>query len=345
MTKIIVNGKFLSQRVTGVQRYAREILTELDKLCYGIEIEMAIPADVMDLPVYQNIKIKKVGKFKGNLWEQLSFPKYVRKQKGVSLNLCNSAPLIGKKIVTIHDMKIKAHPEFFSKKFLLWYNFLFKNITKKSLAIITVSNFSKDEIIKYYNVNFEKITVVYNAWQHFNSINYDEKILLKYGLSKYGYYFSMSSLEPNKNLSWIIETAKKNPTCNFVIAGGLNKKVFAEKNILLPKNVMLVGYISDSEAKTLMRDCKAFLFPTLYEGFGIPPLEAMAAGCKSVIVSDSNVMHELFEDSVVYIDPYDYSVNLERLINEKELNKLNIEDILNKFSWSTSAVKLLNKLK
>lgn len=340
MAKIIVNGKFLSQRTTGVQRFARELLIELDKICEGYNIEIIVPKDTINIPKYNNIRIIKYGKFKGVLWEQISFPRYVRKQKGISLNLCNSAPLTGKKIVTIHDVKIKAHPEFFNKKFLLWYNYLFKNLIKKSLAIITVSNFSKSEIIKYYNVGSNKITVVYNSWQHYKKINYDEGALKKYSLVKDKYFFAMSSIEPNKNLKWITEVANRNRNLIFAVAGGLNKKIFVEKNLIVPDNLKLLGYISDSEAKTLMRDCFAFLFPTFYEGFGIPPLEALAAGAKNIVVSDTEIMHEIFEDRANYVNPLEYDFDIENI----QINR-SFQNILDKYSWRKSAENLLDVIK
>lgn len=338
--KIVINGKFLTQRITGVQRYAREILKELDKICGESDIELAVPFGIKDFPQYENIRIVEVGKFHGNLWEQISFPRYVKKLKGVSLNLCNSAPLSGKKVITIHDVKIKAHPEFFSKKFLAWYNILFKNITKKSEKIITVSEFSKREIIKYYKVSPEKIHVIGNAWQHFERLKFDEGALKKYGLRKNEFYFSMSSLEPNKNLQWIINAAENNKDSIFAVAGGINNKVFLQKETDSPENVKFLGYISDEEAKTLMRDCKAFLYPTIYEGFGIPPLEAISSGAKNIVVSDSEIMHEILEDSAIYVNPFVYNFKIEEVIDKEN----SFDQILAKFSWRRSAEELYDCL-
>lgn len=338
--KIIVNGRFLTQRVTGVQRFAREILQELDRLCEDLDIEIAVPRSAVELPNYVNIKVVTIGKRHGTIWEQTSLVNYARKQKGITLNLCNSAPLFGKKIVTIHDVKIKAHPEYFSKKFLVWYSILFRNITKKAQKIITVSEFSKKEIIKYYKVNPDKISVIYNGWQHFEKIGFDEGALEKYGLNKSEFYFSMSSIEPNKNIRWIVNTAQNNSNEIFAVAGGINKSVFVEKKISLPGNVKILGYITDEEAKTLMRDCKAFLFPSIYEGFGIPPLEALSAGTKSIIVSDTEVMHEIFGMSAIYINNSIYDLHLNDLIGQKS----NIENLLSVYSWGRSGYLLYSVL-
>lgn len=158
--KVIINGRFLIHRVTGVERYAREILSELDKIIEPDSIEMAVPPEVGDIPTYKNIKVVKIGKLHNRLWEHFSFPWYVHKNKGVSLNLCNVAPLPAPGIVCIHDVKVKATPQYFSKKFLLWYDLLLGNATKRARKIITVSEFSKSEIVKYFKVNPDKITVI-----------------------------------------------------------------------------------------------------------------------------------------------------------------------------------------
>lgn len=243
----------------------------------------------------------------------------------------------------IHDVKIKATPQYFSKKFLLWYEILFGNATKRAKKIITVSEFSKSEIVKYFKVDPDNITVIPNAWQHYERIGYDESALSTYGLEKNNYYFSMCSLEPNKNFKWIAEEARKNAGVTFAVAGSINRNVFSEGlGFELPPNMKLLGFVSDEEAKTLMRDCSAFLFPTFYEGFGIPPLEAISAGSKQVVVSDTDVMHEIFGDGVVYVDPNDCNIALSDF---PEISEAQVSGLLAKYSWKKSAETLLELLK
>lgn len=335
MKKVIVNGRFLLHRVTGVERYAREILSELDKLVSPGEIEIAVPPEVERIPHYENISVSKTGRFHNRAWEHISFPFYVRKKKGVSLNLCNVAPLSNPGLAGIMDMKIHAHPEFYSKKFLMWYRLLFFNAIKRARKIITISEFSKEEILKYYRVKGEKIVVVPCAWQHIERTEYSENALDKYGLSKGTYYYSMCSLEPNKNFRWIAEAAKKNSNDVFAVAGSINREVFSNGlGFDCPENMKLLGYVSDEEAKTLMRDCKAFLFPSFYEGFGMPPLEALGAGAPYVVVSDTPVMHEVFDAAAVYLNPSDYE-HIELQQNHPE--ESNRKVVLSKYSWKKSA--------
>ena len=335
--RVIINGRFLSQRITGVQRYAREILNELDKLAKPHEFTIAVPPDVKDIPTYKNIAVIRFGKFHGILWEQISFSLYALKRKVLPLNLCNSAPILNPGIVTIHDVKIKAYPKFFSRKFRLWYNILFLNETKRAKVLLTDSEFSKSEIQKYYHVDNKDIHVIHAAWQHYKKIRYDENTLAKYGLEKGQYYFAMSSLEPNKNFKWIAEVAQKHQDQIFAIAGSINNKVFKKGlGFNCPKNVKLLGYVSDEEGKALMKDAKAFIFPSFYEGFGIPPLEALSAGCNSIIISDIPVMHEIFGDCVTYINPQNSIITLKT----KEIKKEAREKILFKYSWSETAGKI-----
>nr|WP_300657345.1 glycosyltransferase family 1 protein [uncultured Acetatifactor sp.] len=338
MKKTVINGRFLVHKVTGVERYAREIVRELDKIVEQGQIEVAVPPEVNEWPSYQNIAVIKVGRWHGRLWEQLSFPIYVAKLGAISLNLCNSSPLLSPGIVCIHDVKIKAVPESFSRLFLIWYGMLFGNAAKRAKKIITVSEFSKKEIIKYYKIDGDKIAVIPNAWQHYERIGYDECAVERHHLVKNKYFFSMSSLEPNKNFRWIAEVAKRNPEYIFAVSGLVNERVFSDGlGFECPKNMRLLGYVSDEEAKALMRDCKAFLFPTFYEGFGIPPMEAMSAGAE-VVVSDSEVMHEVYGETVHYINPMDYSIAFSDLLHHdlREESKC----VLEKYSWERSAHKL-----
>lgn len=336
--KIIINGRFYIHRVTGVERYARELILELDKIIKPGVAEIVLPRDVNELPQLNNITVKKIGRLHNRLWEHISLPLYALK-KGIILNLCNVAPIISPGIVCIHDVKVKARPKDFKKSFLLWYRFLFFNECKRAKKIITVSEFSKAEICKYYKVNPDKIVVIPNAWQHITRIGYDENALEKYQLKSKEFFFSMCSLEPNKNFKWIAEAAKLNKDKEFAVAGSINQTVFSQGlGFECPPNMHLLGYVSDQEAKTLMRECCAFLFPTFYEGFGIPPLEAMGAGATSVYVSDTSIMHEVYKDSVEYIDPLDYKCNLD--INESKEQSIN--NVLNNYSWDKSAKLLMD---
>lgn len=139
-------------------------------------------------------------------------------------------------------------------------------IAKKARKIVTVSEFSKSEIVKYYHVNPEKITVVYNAWQHMQRVRPDPMLFGEYSkwpqLKKGEYYFSMSNLLKNKNFPWVLRAAQSKPQVMFAIAGGGSlAKEAAALGLDHLNNVMYLGYVTDGEAKSLMENCKAFFVP------------------------------------------------------------------------------------
>lgn len=342
--KIAINGRFLARKTTGVDRFAREIVRELDSLCKIDESYIIVVSNdmkIVDLPKLHNIKVIRFGRGIGVIWEQLFYSLFLIKSGFIGMNLCNSAPLLNPGIVCIHDMAIRANQNNFSVKFKVWYRLLYSLITRKAKRIITVSKFSKKEITKFYPTTINKIYIVPNAWQHVDKIEEDNSVLTKFDLQVNSYYFSMSSLSPNKNLKWIIETAKMNQESRFIIAGNVNQKVFKGQKYPASNNVTYVGYISDNEAKSMMKNCKAFIYPTFYEGFGIPPLEAIACGAKDVIVSNTEIMHEIYKDSVIYIDPKYPCGDLDDLIQRKHPD--DSTSILSQYSWMESA-KLLKKI-
>lgn len=187
-----------------------------------------------------------------------------------------------------------------------------------------------------------KIEVIPCAWQHMERLKADTAALVKYGLRRGDYWFAMSSLTPNKNLRWIAETARLNQGEHFVVAGGINAKTFGQHDIPTAENVDYLGYVSDAEAKALMAGCKGFLFPTFYEGFGMPPMEAMASGAPVCVVGDNPCMHEVYRDSVAYVDPYVPCPDLAALAG---VSTETPDAVLSRFSWRKSASRMLEALR
>ncbi len=334
-----INGRFLSRPITGTQRYAREIICGLDKLVEPDEVVVVVPEDArISEPLnLENIRVVRAKGRSGHLWEQAGYSKYLSRNGLLGMDLCGVGSLSNPGIVCIHDMAVRANPGFYSPLFTAWYRLHLSFLARISKRIITVSEFSKGEIERYYPAAKGNISVVYNAWQHIGRTCSDMGVLEKNGIDPQTYYFAMSSLAPNKNLKWLAETARLNPGETIVIAGAANARLFGKHDIPVAENVIYLGYISDAEARALMENCKAFLFPTFYEGFGLPPIEAMACGAPA-IVSDNACMREVYGNCVAYVDPNIPVRNLNELLSEARGK--DASPALHKYSWDASAEKL-----
>ena len=341
-----VDGAFLTQRVSGIQRYSLELLAEIDKQIRPGGLELIVPEGVK-APLYQRIRVVEYGNRSGMAWEQLDYPTYLRTNGRLGLCTCNVIPLKGfRGIAVVHDVCYRARPDFYTtsraRLSAAWHKLQYRAIARTCQQIVTVSQFSRRELKKYYGVSPDRVTVVPNAWQHMERIQADETVFSRWPKLERGkYYFSMSNLMKNKNFPWVLQAAKHKPNTIFAIAGGGDLAAAAgEKGLQIPGNVLCLGYVSDGEAKALMANCKAFLFPTLYEGFGIPPLEAIACGAPRVLVSDTPCMREVYGSHADYI--------------ELDVNHGSVDDVipghdaagvLARYSWEKSAGILLDLLR
>ena len=344
MNKFCIDGKFLEKDIGGQTRYGKEIVKELDKLIDKDEIELIVPMYVENIPEYKNIKVVKYGNKKGFFWEQIDFLRYLKNNNKMAIYLCNTWPVFRPDIATIHDVSVfdvsHIYKNFYGKGSVLFHKILFKSAAKRAKVIFTISYFSKNEIIKYLNVKGDKIKVLDVGWQHMKKIKSDIKIFEKYPqLIKGEYFLSVSSLTPQKNFVWVEKTAKHNKECFFVIAGKKVALTVDDSSDL--NNLLYLGKVTDGEMKALMENCKAFIHPALYEGFGMTPIEAMAAGAP-VIISNAACLPEVYEDCAHYIDPYNPNVDLEKILQEKIQPA---QKILDKYSWENCANELLKKIK
>ena len=345
MKRYSIAGTFVGRSLTGVTRYSWELMDQLDSLIEDkeIEIDLVVPVGVKVEKTYRNIKVIYYGKNIKFFWLNVSFLNYLRKNTSIGLHLGVNIPWLRPDIVCIYDVNSIANPQFFSKYHYVKTMLEKKIAVKKGIKVFTISNFSANEIAKYIGGKAEDFPVVSCGWQHMDKIAVDGDSKSKFGVEKGSYFFSMSSIAPTKNFKWVLEAAKQNKDHLFIIAGGTDPKSFGISSLEeeVP-NVKYVGRVSDENAKLLMRDCRAFIFPSYYEGFGIPPMEAFACGAPEVIVSDIPVMHEVCGASVHYIDPFNYQdIDMEKIMRSKTGCP---EEVLNKYSWKNSAKALLEIL-
>lgn len=346
MKKIVFLGDtILNEEPLGIQRYAYEIIKSIDRKMLGIECEFLIPEDVCCNITFSHIRIVRYGKHKkGFVWRQTDYPKYLKNNNAIGVDLTLGLSIFAGGIVCLHDCIFEDFPKDFVsiKDKLKRLSYLVRAYicVNNSKKILTVSETSRKELLKHYNVEGDKISVIYNAWQHMNRIEADDSIISKLNLKKGEYYFSLGSGLPHKNFEWIVHMAKNNKLSIFVVSGTNRLSKYSDilENINLT-NIIFTGFLSDGEIKSLMSNCKAFLHPAFMEGFGIPPLEALSCGAK-IAISSSSCLPEIYGDSAVYFDPFNYDVNLEEILTRET----SAEETLQKYSWEKSADKLFKIL-
>jgi len=341
---IIINSRFLTQKITGTQRFAIEISLQLKRLMPNDTVFVS-PKNILHKDIAEELNVKPIGVNKGHLWEQLDLTVYLKKVGNpLLINLVNTAPLLyEKQIITIHDLAFLRHPEWFSRKFYLFYKFLIPKIARKAKKVITDSNFSKKEIIDILKIHPKKVEV--------NYCGVSNKFFFNSSIKKENFILAVSSLDPRKNFKSLILAFKKLKLKDYkLLIVGSKNKVFSDTEIqkLIKEipNVEFTGYVSDKKLVNLYQRAKLFVYPSLYEGFGLPPLEAMACGTP-VVVSNVASLPEVCGDAAYYVNPYDIddiARGIETVLKDEILQKELIQKGLKKvklFSWEKSAEKLV----
>jgi len=342
-SEIIVNSRFLTQRITGVQRFAIELSKYLKRS--KLKITFLAPKNIIHKNIAKELDVKIVGINTGYLWEQVDLFLYLKRLgTPILLNLANTAPFIySNQIIVIHDLAFLRYPEWFSKKFYLFYRILVPRLAKKARKIITVSNFSKKEIINLLGIYSKKVDVVYNG--------ITEKFFWDPSIKKENFILAVSSLNPRKNFKNLVLAFKKLKLKKYklLIVGSKNKifsNIEIQKLLMEIPNVEFTDYVSDEELIHLYQKAKLFVYPSFYEGFGLPPLEAMACGTP-VIVSNVASLPEVCGDAAYYINPYsvnDIARGIYTVLSDEKLQRELIIKGLERvklFSWEKSARKLI----
>lgn len=354
MKRIAINGRFITQPVTGMQRYAHELLRELDYLLASLPVgsdpvEVLVPRNAGEYPPYKALLIKAVGRFTGQAWEQIELPLFCRGK--LLFTPCGGAPVLHDcNVVTIPDAAVFATPNAYSWAYGSWYRWLHTRLGRTARRVITISEFSKSELIRWCDITPSKVSVTQLGCDHMAAQRRDWAVLEKHLLTSSSYVLAVSSRNPNKNFQGVVRAMGflDGQPVRFVIAGNLNAQVFGESDDL-PASVIEVGHVSDAQLCALYERAGCFVFPSFYEGFGLPPLEAMTCGCP-VVAADIAVLRETCGDAALFCDPADASSIAERIamvMAEGELRQTLIERgriHSQNFRWAKTAAETWNIL-
>jgi len=304
-----VNGRFLTQRMTGVQRYAHEIVVALDSilslngdLAAQLPMRLLLPPGVEATPVLSKIGICRTRFGSGHAWDQLVLPFHAG--AGV-LSLGNFGPALARHhIVCIHDANTFIQPESYSRVFGLAYRTLLPLIGSRASRVATVSQFSADMLVEYGVCRREKIFIAPNGHEH--ALRWDTgraQIPLLNALKR-PYVLLLGSTAKHKNVNVILEQAQGLDAAGIdtVVVGGASSIFSAGASDYQRSNIHHAGYVSDDDLAALYQGALCLAFPSKTEGFGIPSLEAMARGCP-VISSNAASLVEVGGDAVIYVDP------------------------------------------
>lgn len=361
--KILINLIGLN-RVAGQEVFVINIFSELIRnIPENIYFEIFKNKDFnLNLPkkLDNNIKIKEINssnRFLNIFYMQFILP-FKARGKNIVFSPTPSFPILcGKKnIVTIHDCAYKRFSEeagFFAR---LYVKIMYFSAAKWAKKIFTVSNFSKQELMSLYNIKESKIIVLSEGIPQMPVVEDDfiNQTLVKFNINR-PYFLYIGSWRPRKNIVKLIKAFQlfliKNPNYLLVLGGKKDTRfVILDEEIKknnLEKNVILTDFISQEEKVALYKRAQAFLFPSLYEGFGLPVLEAQSLGVP-LLTSNISSLPEVAGDGALFVDPYNIesiAEGMEKIAFDEQLRNDLIKKGRNnckRFSWEKSAQKILD---
>ena len=309
-TRVVLNGRFLTQVHTGVQRYALETLRALDALlsadptgAAGIRFELAVPEGA-PVPPLTAIRAVTVPGRAGHLWEQWALWRFARGAYLVNFNY--SGPLLKRRqLVTVHDATVKAMPEAFTPAYRRVHNLMVAVLGRTADSLMTVSEFSRDELRRWFRLRRDDILVGREGGEHAVKVTDDEAVLARHGLRSGGYLLGVGSVKPNKNFGILGQAMRLLPAFPLAVAvvGARDIGIFQGESVQ-EATFQFLGFASDEELSALYRHAAWFIFPSLYEGFGLPAVEAMAHDCP-VLAARAASIPEVCGDAALYFDPHD----------------------------------------
>lgn len=266
-----------------------------------------------------------------------------------------------KYVTVIHDLQALHFPNYFSKSKMLWLKVNWWNVFKHSSQIIAISEFTKNDILRHFKVSENKIDVIYDPIViDADDISDFESVLNRYGIKEKNFYYTVSSLGKNKNLITLLDMMsilkEKGYTDKKLVISGIGGgkmlndfiRLIEEKDIA--SNVIVTGFVDNTIRNTLYKACEVFLFPSVFEGFGMPPVEAKLFKTKVITTRESSIP-EVTQNAVLYVNnPFDANEWAEKVLNTEEkddgiinFNCYNIETIARQYLEAIKKAKCIGR--
>ncbi len=367
MSTVYINGKFAAQRITGVQRVAHNLLRALDdrlaaQASTGGDsahwVLLYPPGAVV--PALRRIEARQVGSrfWPLHLWEQWVLPRAAR--SGLLLSLAGSAPLLAvRQVCLFHDAAVFDRPEAYTPWFNAWYRFAFRWLSGRAERLLTVSAFSRSCLARHLLLPESQIGIVPNGAGHLLGVPADMSVFQRLGLEGKSYFLAVGSRNPNKNLPKLLEAFRglvAPSALRLVLVGGMDHRVFAALKdspgamfSSADNSVVDAGVAPDGQLRALYEHALALVFPSTYEGSGLPPLEAMSCGCP-VLCSNAASLPEVCGEAALYFDPTSVEAiraAMDRVLQNPELTQGLRERgraRAGRLNWSAAADALLAQL-
>lgn len=323
--RIVVNGAFRPQRVTGQQRYAIEIA---DRLVEAGAHEM------------------RPGHFWGGsslrtwLWSLTVLP--VRTRGAVLISLTARAPVLHpRQVLAVHDLFVLTNPEWYSKNYVRSHVPMLRLQLRSAAAVVAVSQPVADQVAASARTGL--ITLAPNAPSDlFRDTGGAAAVFERTGLQPGAFLLAIGSLDPRKNLTrlaaaWSAVPEEVRLACPLAIVGG-GAAIFAQNAIVWPTGTVVTGYVSDTELAGVYEAARAVVFVSLAEGFGLPIVEAAAAGVERFVLSDIDVFHWIAGEGAIYVDPMSESAMTEALLSAvRQVEWPTAKVDVRRFAWERSA--------
>lgn len=352
----VFDGKYQGSRTYLLEVFSRLVMLRDDVVFYFFLNKVHELQEYNEIFKASNVKLVQINKCTPIMRLALILPMMQIKYK---LNLLHTQyimplPKFGPCVVTIHDTLFEQYPQYFTKLFVIRSKLLMKLSAKYSDHIFTVSEYSKNKIVEQYKVPNDNISVVYNGVdnQRFFPGKHGMEVINRRGLKSGNYILSVGRLEPRKNYLTLLRAyARLGPDVPpLVIAGqrffGFNDVLrFIDTNALQGR-VYVLEDVDNDELPNLYRHAKLFVYPSWAEGFGIPPIEAMASGVP-VLCSNSTVFPEIVNDAALLVPPEDelqLAGAIRTILDDKQLcTKMISKGLIQseKYSWDSAAQKTM----